>query len=195
MTEIDLLNQRLREGLGEVLGGSQGRFKWVQSQDCFYYIRSHIGENFRRKCWADRSGKCWVLAQWRLPMTFDGNHSRVLTKEDWWKTFQGTMPYPERGGYEPHMETKLPPGCRPTAEITANYIWTLRQQMETSYTTQVLDGHAEMALEQKRLDDEFWQTTADLEPAFGNYNSGSRDSSVSFGGVYERHDSQATQAS
>lgn len=187
MKEIDLLNRRLGEALGFVLGGSQPRFKWVQAHECHYYTREHAGETFRTRCFADRpgTGKVWLLAQWRLPEVFDvrSNSTHVLTEAEWWQTFHGTMPYPARGHYIPHLETKLLPGRVPTAELTANYIFVLRQQMEANYQTQVLDGHTEMALDAKQWDTRFDEMTANAEPAFDHWNPGTRGEHVSFGGV------------
>lgn len=183
MTEVDLLNKRLGESLGLVLGGSQPRFKWVRAEDCFYYLRRNIGEDFQQRCWADKIGPVWVLAGWRLPMCFDGQASRVMTESEWWNMHHGIIPYPARGHYSVFGETQQPPGKAPTAEVNANYIWALRRQMETSYQTQVLEGHTEMALDRRDWDNKFFEMTADAEPAFGNYNPGSRDSSVSYGGV------------
>lgn len=182
MTSVNLLNRRLGEALG-FIGGSQPRFKWVQAQDCFYYLRAHVGENFQQRCWADKIGPVWVLAGWRLPMCFDGQSSRVMTESEWWSMHHGAIPYPARGQYSVFGESKQPPGRLPTAEVNANYIWALRQQMDSTYAEQVCDGHTELALDRADRDKKFWQMTADAEPAFGNYNAGSRDSSVSFGGL------------
>lgn len=183
MTDVNILNRRLGESLGLVLGGSQPRFKWVRAEDCFYYLRRGIGESFQQRCWADKIGPVWVLAGWRLPMCFDGQSSRVMTESEWWAMHRGTLPYPARGHYSVYAESAQPHGKAPTAEVNANYICALRQQMESSYQTQVLDGHTEMALDRREVDKRFWQATADAEPAFGNYDSGNRGGSVSYGGI------------
>jgi hypothetical protein len=150
---IDALNRRFAEALGFVQGTSQSRFKWALSTECFYYLRNHAGESFTRYCWADRVGRVWLLTQWQVPTVFDPDTGvqRPLTEADWWKSFNGTIPFPKRGEYIAHAETALAPGHEPTAEHTAYYIQALDRQMSTTYDQQMQDSLVDLkSIERKR---------------------------------------------
>lgn len=185
MTAVEILNRRLGEGLGLVLGGSQPRFKWCKAEDCFYYLREGIGESFQRYCWADRIGKVWLLCQWDVPKFFDprSGSTRILNESDWWVTFKGAMPFPKNGEYRAQAETALAPGCMPTAELTANYIWAIDKQMSSSYEKQLIENSTEIAMMRRERENKFYEQANDLTPAFGSWASGERGGHVSFGGM------------
>src|SRR4051812_20913731 len=126
MTRIEILNRRLADALGYV-GGTNPRFKWELSTNCFYYMRDHVGQSFTRYCWADRLGKVWLLCSWNVPSSYDpqSRRTRILTEQDWWQSFKGMIAFPKNGEYVAHGETALPPGREPTAHHTAYYIRTL----------------------------------------------------------------------
>ncbi len=186
MDRIDQLNRRLGEGLGLVKGGSMPRFRWVFSPDSVYYMKSETSYDFERKCWADRIGKVWMLAQWRMPTWFNPktNEAKVITEQEWWNRFHGMMPYPNNGEYHPHPETALPPGSLPTLDITQNYIWALDQQQSRGFFGHLDDVNVDLALEKARFRREVWVPMVQNDaPAFNNWDSGRRGGHVSFGGL------------
>ena len=185
MSHIELLNQRLGEALGFVNRTKNPRFKWVLSTECFWYHRNHLMENFERRCWADRLGKVWLIAQWGVPKCYDPatRQTRILTESDWWQSFKGQLPFPKNGEYSAHAETQQPPGMEPTDELNQNYIWALGKQMNTDYEEALADGHLEMALDRAAHDARWMEQANEVTPAFGNWNSGNRGGNISFGGI------------
>lgn len=141
-------------------------------------------ENFEQRCWADRLGKVWMIAQWGVPKSFDPatGRARILTESDWWQSFKGAIPFPKGGQYSAHPETQQPPETEPTEETNANYVWALRKQMDTDYDQAVADGHLEMAIDRAQREEKFFEQANEVTPAFGNWNSGNRGGNVSFGG-------------
>lgn len=173
---IAKLNRRLGESLG--FAGAEPRFAWQWAPDCHYYYRSDITKSFERFCWADRIGKVWVLCQWKAP---------PMSREDWWYSFQGEFPYPDKGTWYVHGESALPPGIEPGDTETAYYIYELRDQMNTSQ-----DAHYRKimaGLEKDREDNrkEFLAQAEDSFPAFWKngqgHEPGTRGAHVSIGGI------------
>lgn len=182
MKDIEILNRRLGDALGRC--GMYPRFAWMLASEIFYYFREHAHERMERFCWADRIGPVWVLAQWRRPAWIDQNGgTHETTREQWWSSFNGQFPYPERGAYYAHPETALPPGVKPTAEMTAGYIHSLDRQMAANYAEHKRRIDGEIAADAERLDTEWVETVQNSNPAFSNFEPGKRGGHVSFGGM------------
>lgn len=198
MTEdVKILNRRLGEALGRP-NGNDPRFAWQRATELFYFVRRDMLDGWHRMCWADRIGPVWVLCRWTPPETTIHGVTMELTREQWFQMFGGTRPYPAKGDYKPLCETALRRGLEPSAEATAFYIRTLREQIERGEqankdnfagrkdaTTEQCEAEA-----QKEVDDaeeRFMQQVADWQPASWRagspYNPGDRGGPVSFGGV------------
>jgi hypothetical protein len=174
MTDVDILNRRFGECLGRP-NGTDPRFAWKHSTELHYYFRMEAHNDWQRRCWADRIGKAWVLCQWSPPtMTLMGVEFEV-TREQWFRTFGWSRPYPAGGEYKPYAETALKDGRRPGAEETQFYIFTLGQQLEQSEQAhkQNRAGREDDTLvkceqeAQKVVDDhekQFYDSVADWEP-------------------------------
>lgn len=160
MTRIDLLNQRLGERLGLVCGGTKPRFQWMFGPDMPY--------------WRARLGKVWVLCSWQKP---------VMSERDWLKNMGDRFPYPANGMWHPNSETKLPPGVEPTEALTQMIIATIDRQMSQTFADHLRNVNDEMAADQAAFDLEWVEKVQNSNPAFNNWDWGSRASSVSFGGV------------
>ena len=184
MTPIDLLNRRLGEALG-LIGGTHPRFCWKRSTELFWYFRENSTENFQRQCWADRIGPCWLLCQWMVPSGFDVSTGTKypLTEENWFRMFRGQLPFPSRGEYTAHAETKLAPGQEPTTEMNQNYIWALDRQMSTSIREQLGDLQQDLDQHHAKYRENQYDEMMEEAPAFGNYAPGTRGGFLSFGGI------------
>ena len=169
---VEILNRRLGEALGRP-NGNDPRFMWKHSTELFYYFRMQAGSEWQKRCWADRLGKAWVLCKWNPPMhTFEGVDFEI-TRDEWFKMFGWSRPYPRNGEYMPFAETAL--GVEPDGEVTQFYISTIRQQLEAAEQAQKMtrmgltDKVTEMCERdaQKVVDDhekEFFDSVADWEP-------------------------------
>jgi hypothetical protein len=185
--QIELLNRRLREGLGTL--GGQARFAWQYAPEVFYYTRRPTAVTFTRHCWADRIGPVWMLCQWRLPTAFDPETgaTKRITEAEWWSAYHGQLPYPAKGMYWAQPETACAPGREPTEAETAGYIWSIRRQMDMDFADHLREGNAEMAKDRLDTEKEFMDEATDWFP-FGWKNGqahepGTRGSHISFGGV------------
>lgn len=165
MTHIEQLNRRLREALGTGRGVTVPRFAWMNARDVFYYWRPDHIQSFQRQCWADRVGSVWMLCQWRRP---------ELTREEWWESFHGEFPYPDKGMYYAHAETALPFGMLPTSDLTQGYIWNLDQQMSMRYAEHLAAVNADVEKQNQSDEDAWFDYVADMEPAFDVWNSGTK---------------------
>ena len=85
--------------------------------------------------------------------------------------------------YHAKMETLLKPGETPDAELTANLIMQLDQQMSLSAEQHQRDRMEETAKRKADEDLEWIEFVQDTNPAFSNFDWGSRSSNVSFGGI------------
>jgi hypothetical protein len=185
--DIELMNRRLREALGSI--GGVPRFAWQYSPEVFYYTRRPTALEFTHHCWAERIGKVWMLCQWRVPTAFDPETgaTKLITEAEWWAAYHGQLPYPAKGMYWAQPETALPVGMTPTAENTAGYIWSIRQQMDKDFETHLREGNEEMAQDRLDTEKEFMAAADDWFP-FGWKNGqahepGTRGAHVSFGGM------------
>jgi len=174
MTTIDQLNQRLRDSLGSVCGGTKARFKWIHSTESVYYFREPTGLTFEKHYWAERIGKCWMICQWHEPRQINAATFSMSGLE---------FPIMENGMYHGHPESALPPGRRPDAELTQTWIFSMDRQMTAS-----LDEHIRQARESSEKQQADWKNnwreyTQSFAPAFNNWTPGSRSGDVSFGGV------------
>jgi hypothetical protein len=160
---IQALNARLGERLG--YRGQNPRFAWKYAPELYYYWRESYVTGFVRQCWAERLGRVWVLCQFRRP---------EMSKQEWWNSFHGEFPYPEKGMYYAHSETALRVGELPDAELTAMYIRSLEVQMERSYRAH-LEASNKGAQDSMDQNEREWdEYVADMEPAFDHWNSGSK---------------------
>ncbi len=183
---IDLLNSRLAEGLGRI--GGQGRFAWCFAPEVFYFYRPPTALNFERYCWADQLGKVWLLCQWTEPKWIDHTGAtRKITTEDWYASFKGEFPYPDRGAYNAHPETALKMGIHPTAENTAFYIDSIREQMEKDFAAHLAESNARQAQIKLEHEKEFYASAENDFPAFWKngqgHEPGTRGGHVSIGGI------------
>lgn len=173
--DIEILNRRLGDALGRP-NGTDPRFAWKESQDLFFYARRHELEEYTKFSWAQRIGKCWVLCQWRPPETTIHGVTIPLTADSWHTMFKGRRPFPAKGEYKVHSETKLAPGAVPTAEWTQFYIKTLGQQMEAAELAQKEEfaGRKDAVTEQCESEandevdqafDRFYESAREWQPA------------------------------
>lgn len=161
---VSILNARLGERLG-YRSGNNPRFAWKWAPDLHYYWRDNVTTSFVRQCWADQLGPVWVLCQWRRP---------EMSKEQWWTSFKGEFPYPDRGMYYAHPETALDLGMKPTADITASHTRALEIQVEKKYADHLREVN-ERAETRKQKDDDDWDDyIQDWAPAFDVWNSGKK---------------------
>lgn len=185
--DIQLLNARLAEALG--CFGAQPRFQWAYAPEVYYLTRADTASTYTRHCWADQIGKCWMLCQWGLPLSFDPRTAQasLITEAQWWATYRGQLPYPAKGIYRGHPETALSAGARPTAKDTAEYIFSLRRQMGMSYEDHLRESIALAEAERLQNEKEFYAMADSDWPAFwkdGNAHVvGARGGPVSFGGI------------
>jgi hypothetical protein len=161
--QIALLNARFGERLG--YRGNSPRFAWCYAPDLHYFWRPDYTTSFVRQCWAERLGRVWVLCQWRKP---------EMTQQEWWNSFRGEFPYPERGMYYAHPETALNPTQLPTAEITAAHIHALERQIAKNYEQHLQECNAAADAQRQADSDEWDDYVADWCPAFDNWNSGKK---------------------
>jgi hypothetical protein len=184
--DIEQLNRRLAEGLGMI--GGQPRFAWRFSPEVFYYYRPPTALNFERQCWAEQLGKAWMLCQYQEPKwtDHDGQQHRI-TPEGWFNACLGEFPYPANGHYVAHPETARMDGSPPTAEATAFYIATIREQMEKDHAAHLAESMERQAAIKLETEKEFMAMADDSFPAFWKngqgHEAGKRGAHVSFGGV------------
>lgn len=165
MIDIPILNRRLAESLGRVLGLSRGKYEWRNTVDCHYYFRSPTAKHAGRVCWADRLGRGYVLCVWKLPEVFntETGETHVLTEAEWKQMFYGLFPYPSGGEYQALPETL----CREvTEELNQNYIWAIDRQMQQSYEDQLERIMLEKVMERAEWKQNFEDATFDAMPAF-----------------------------
>lgn len=182
---IEQLNKRLGEALGLV--GNEPRFSWKWSADINYYTKA--GEAYERVCWAGRIGKCWLLCQYQgQPTSMDPNTGQAspITKEQWWRSFRGFIPYPEKV-YKAHPETALIPGLEPSSELNAAYIVSLRRQIEMGFWQHLKEGEEELQKAREENQKEFFEEVDNWFP-YGWKNGqahepGTRGAHISFGGI------------
>lgn len=184
--DIEQLNRRLSEGLGTV--GGQPRFAWRFSPEVFYYFRPETAVNFERHCWADQLGKVWMLCQYQEAKWIDHNgQTHKITRDGWFAAFHGEFPYPTNGSYNAHPETARTDGSPPTAEGTAFYISTLREQIEKDFDTQLAESLQRQEQIKTDVEKEHFDQAADWFPAFWKngqgHEPGTRGAHVSIGGV------------
>lgn len=160
---VNQLNARLGERLG--YRGTNPRFAWKYAPDLFYFWRESYLVGFRRQCWAERLGRVWVLCQWRRP---------EMSNQEWWNSFHGEFPYPDKGMYYAHPETALAVGQFPTAEINAAHIRAIEVQMEKSYARLAVECSDAAQRDRQAADTQWDEYVADWEPAFDNWNSGKK---------------------
>ena len=163
MSAIATLNARLGERLG--YRGNNPRFAWCYAPDLFYFWRPSYLTGFVRQCWAERLGRVWVLCQWRRP---------EMSRQEWWNSFNGEFPYPENGMYYAHPETALPAGMEPTSGITAEYTYSLERQIAKGYAQHLRECQASADQQMQADEDQWMDYAADFQPAFDNWNSGTK---------------------
>lgn len=187
-------NRRLGDALGLVPGTTKPKFQWVHSSDSCYYFRESVADAFQKITWADRIGGAWMLCQWRPPLLSKAQwaargasrmtqHESGLMVPTQQPSLGDNFPYPENGEYYGQPETALPFGMEPTDEITGEYIHHILGQLSMTVAEHNAVIDAEVALKEKQKKQEFDDATADMYPAFGNFAAGTKDGSVSFGGI------------
>ncbi len=187
MTTIDQLNKRLGDALGRT--GEHPRFAWKFASEIHYYTRAATAVQFTSHAWSDRIGRVWVIAQFLLPTSFDPNtgQTSVITRDQWWASFQGEFPYPDNGMYYAHPETSLAVGRLPDDDETAVMIASIRAQMEKTYDTHLQECTEAAEKSQDEHKKEFFAEAEDSFPAFWRngqgHEPGTRGAHVSFGGV------------
>ena len=184
MNHIDILNRRLGESLGLVCGGSLPRFAWKWAPDMPWFTYDLDGMTVVKKCWADMAapdggvvGPVWILAEWRVSKAFDHmglkDGVRVARTHD--------------AGYAPYFETAMARDRVPTDELTANYIWAIRQQMENSFETYMGEEKWTADQNDRRSRNENLERAATeydkYVGGFGNLEPGLKDGFLSWGGV------------
>lgn len=166
---IDRLNRELGLALG--FCGDHPRFAWMYAPELHYFIRS--GERYERFCWADRIGKVWLLAQWRVP---------PMSESDWILSFGKQFPYPAKGHYYAHTETAFRPGLTPDENDTAQVIRRLTEQMAEKFDAHYRRSKADADAGQEQARKDFYDEVDGFWPAFGNFEWGKKRH-VSFGGI------------
>ena len=155
-------------------------FQWAWAPDCCYYVRTPGAphESYTRRSWADRIGKVWMLVEWGAP---------PMSREVWWRSFNGQFPYPERGREIAHPETALPPGVKPDADTTQFYIRRINDQASKSYARTLNEINDGLEQDQLNTRKEFLDYADDWFPAYWKngqaHEPGTRGAHVSFGGV------------
>ncbi len=177
---VDILNRRLADELGTVSG--LARFKWFYAPDQLRLVYDTDDRTLLKKSWADAPapdggviGRAWVLAERRIGKAEDhcgyGEGIRVAAT--------GKMEY------APYFETAVM--LPPTDELNANYIWAIKQQMETTFDDYVAEEkysgdrnlERDKVANRERAAAQYDQYTG----AFGNLEPGKRDGWLSFQNV------------
>ncbi len=185
-SEIALLNKRLEYELGTNYG--QPRFQWRYSPEIHYYMRAGTALSFSRYCWADQIGKVWMICQ-SAPLQWIDGDGRVnpITREGWWKAFNGEFPFPDKGMYVAHTETALALGILPDAEETAIIIASIKAQMEKTEAMHARESLDRIAKAREDNEKEFMEMADDWYP-FNWKNGqaqepGTRGGHISWGGI------------
>ena len=193
MTPIAILNRRLATSLGLVLGGSQGKYEWRETTECFYYLRPPTSQTMEKICWAERLGRGYVLCVWRLPEAYmpdacwncngrgklgdkipcaqcgghgyfaGGGRVKTITEQQWKEMFHGTVPYPGRGEYKALPETFA---RAVTEDLNQNYIWAIDKQVQETFEEQLDRINLEHAMDREQWRERFEDATFDAMPAF-----------------------------
>jgi hypothetical protein len=184
--EVQILNDRLGSSLG--WRGRNPRFAWRWSADEDWLVYDADDRTLLKKKWADMPaanggtvGRAWVLAEWRRSQVFDhmgfGTGIRVPFTKEW--------------GYFPYLETTVPAGKVPDAELTQNYIWALASMIDQSAAekegsfenyvaeeawTSQQNAERDKIANRERAAAEYDKYTG----AFGNLDVGARDGYFSF---------------
>lgn len=180
---IDQLNRRLGEELGFI--SEQPRFAWRWAPELRYYSRAQNASHWTEHNWADMLGNVWVLTSLRPPVGVLGATEVPITEQDWYRTFRGTRPFP--GKLTPYVfaETALIPGLEPSAERTAFYIDSLKEQMSKSVARLEQEGLAAIALSRDENKQAFFDEAAEWFPfgwgsKTGAHIPGTRGGAVAF---------------
>ena len=142
----------------------------MHSTDLFYFIQNgtkvleptgdrvlaQVVPTYERKCWADRIGKVWAIAQWRVP-----SMSRQVWEQ---QVFGGLFPYPENGQWYFVDNTQLTDGMPPDEDTTALAIYGLRSQMEMNPATFVYEHERAEAREREQRIEEMADQVAEELP-------------------------------
>ena len=193
-SQLDRLNHRFGEAVGFNPHG-QPNFKWVRTEQMVRYVDySHgrpvqhesglflFSKQYVPRPWAERYGKCWILAKWRH-----------YSESEWFTATKGALPFPAMGDWEPVENIRLGPEYKehepdPNEESTTDAITAIKMHRERLAANSDLnvvqqqlmqeadDEHRKVVAAQKnRIGDEL----EDLTPAFGKL-PGSHDGSTEF---------------
>ena len=146
MTHSEL--RKLNRIFGEQFGfNPQGNpnFRWMRTEEMYWFVDHGDGwlENkagvlvcerrYDRRCWADRIGKCWILAKW------------VFTPEAQWIAQHGDkFPWARSGEWNPVENWKLEPGEDPSIDRTLEFCAALRYHRSHSLEDWLKKDEAEL---------------------------------------------------
>ena len=180
--QLARLNHRFGEAVGFNPHG-QPMFKWVRTEEMVRWVDYSNGRPVRHESgllllqkqfvprpWAERYGKCWILAKWRH-----------YTPDEWYAATKNALPYPMGGDWEPVENVRLGPEYKehepdPDDRATDDAIAAIkshRQRMEVNHDPNTVarqlidDADSEHRRTVESLTDRIGNELDDLTPAFG----------------------------